>query len=320
MKPNGQTVFFLLMLMLVGLAFFTNEQTEQVEGEKVTSGSSSGYPEYDMIPIELKHKMDSLKAKSYNISYTYWYYFDIEDVNKHYYLEDDELEVVESLPVTNPAVLAMVDEIIQEKPGRDRFSAHHPAMKISPNASKEERENHYKKYWKNRNSPSWVTIQYLFPEDTIDFSKLRVGIVEQIIPPYTNPAALRVVHPYNEVDTLPMPLRGYAYFEDVMEKGLMQYDVFTFYDLKGKVTVEFTVGSSPSPDIVEGFSTHEDSYEAYQADGAFIKVLNNLKVRWKPGKQGNSPVAVRMPLTFQVDGQTIRLEKTPSATNAIADL
>src|SRR5690606_31305455 len=193
----------------------------------------------------------------------------------------------------------------------------HPEMGVNASASREEREAQFKKMREHQNDPSWVWIRYVFPEDTVDFSRLRVAIVEQKIPPYSNPASLSVVRNHDEVDTLPAPIRGYDYFEEVMVKGLMKYDVFTFYDLKGKVTIEFTIGASPSPNIVEGFSTRKDSYEAYQADGAFIKVLNKLKVRWKPGKQGNSPVAVRMPITFQVDGQTIRMVKEP---NVVADL
>jgi hypothetical protein len=311
---KGQVIFILLLLSLIVIAFITLEQSfDRAKGEETAIGSSSGFPEYDLIPEELKQKMDALKAAHYNINYTYCYFFDIEDVNKHYYITDSDMKIVHVLPVTDPQALALVEEKMLDNPGKDIVVAYHPYMMIRATASKEEREKMHKKYREHKDDPSWVQIQYILLEDTVDFSKLRVTIVQQTLPPYTNPNFLRVTHAYDEVDTLPEPIRGYDYFEKVMVKALMEHEVFTFYDLKGNVTVEFTVGHSPSPDLVEGFSTREDNYEAYKADGAFIKALNNLKVRWKPGKQGNSPVAVRIPLTFHVDGQTIRMIKKPIA-------
>ena len=68
---------------------------------------SSGFPEYDLIPAVLKQKMDSLKAAQFNavqlkvaqqnIDYSYWYYFDTEDVNKHYYIDDAGIKIIEEM-------------------------------------------------------------------------------------------------------------------------------------------------------------------------------------------------------------------------------
>lgn len=319
MKPKGQTIFIVLMLSLVVIAFFTNRPSfESAESEKLTSGSSSGYPEYDLIPAELRCKMDSLKVAHYNINYTYWYFFDIEDVNKNYYITDAGMKIIAEMPVTDPQALALVDEKIQNNPGIDVDVTRHPDMVIDASASKEEKEKQFKRMRENKDDPSRVWIRYIFPEDTVDFSKLRVAIMADNFS--RSPMGMFTSEPYapKDLDTLPVPVRGYDYFEELMVKELMQHDVFTFYDLKGEVTVELTVGTTASsPNIVKGFSSSNDSYEAYQADGAFVKALNNLKVWWKPGKVGNSPVRVKMPVTFHVDGQTIKMKKE---SNAVADL
>ena len=316
---KGQVVFIMLLLSLIVIAIITIERLmDRSKGEEMASAGPSGFLDYDLLPEELKQKMDALKAAHYNINYAYWYFFDIDDVNKHYYITDAGMEVIYALPVTHLEALALVDEKMQNNSGKDVVAVYHPDLMINPSASKEEREKQFKKMREHKDDPSRVWIRYIFPEDTADFSRLRVAIVADNLSYHALSMYESEAYGPEEVDTLPVPARGYDYFEKVMVKELMKHDVFTFYNLKGEVTVEFTVGgTASSPNIVKGFSSDKDTYEAYKADGAFIKAFNNLKVRWKPGKVGNALVRVKMPLTFLVNGQTISMAKE---LNAVADL
>lgn len=326
MMNKGQAIFIVLMLSLIVIAFFTIEPFFiGSKGESTTHAEridSTDFPEYGLIPAALKEKMQALKAAHFNINYTYWYYFDVEDVNKHYYITDGGIKIIEDMPVNDPLALALVEGKMLDNPGKDMAIAQHPDMIMNPSASKEEREKKMKRFRAHQDNPGLypqlTSIRYIFPADTANFSKLRVAIMAEDLSYHSMSMYQSEPYAYEAVDSLPVPVRGYVYFEKVMAKELMEHDVFTFYDLKGEVTVEFTVGSTASsPNIVEGFSTREDSYKAYQADGAFIKALNKLKVRWKPGKKGKAPVQVKIPLTFQVNGQKIKLLNQPPA---LADL
>ena len=125
-----------LLLLLIVLAIIILEQPwENPKGEEATSHAQSGFPDYDLIPEELRQKMVALKAAHHNINYRYWYFFDREDVNKHYYITDAGMKVVQALPVTDPQALALVDEKMQSNPGKDMVVAYHPFMMTSATAS-----------------------------------------------------------------------------------------------------------------------------------------------------------------------------------------
>ncbi len=329
MLGKKQIIFFgfLLLLLVVSYLAVVNPFGQSETDSAISSEStrSSGFPEYDLIPETLKQKMVSLKAAHHNIHYSFWYYFDTDDVNQHYYITDAGMKIMAEMPVTNPQALDLVGAKRQENPGSDVVVAQHPDMMHTPSDTKEEREKRLKKFRAHqadpRKYPELVWIRFIFTEDSVDYSKLKIAIINDSFS--RSARAMYDKEPSNleDVDQLPVPVRGYDYFEKIMVKELMKNDVFTFYDLKGEVTVAFTVGNAAaSPNIVKGFSSGSDSYEAYKADGAFIKVLNKLKVQWQPARKGSTPVRVTMPLTFKIDGQNIQLLNKPDTAGTMAGL
>ncbi len=307
MNRLGLLIFIPLILLMLGI--FVHNQTSdngQAPAPREVQAEASEYPEYDLIPEALKREMALLKSVRPNPNYFFCYYFDIEDVNNNYLIVDANVKILYTLPVTQPEVLASVKDKIRDNQGKIMFADVHPDLKINPSSKRSETQ--IKRIKENFNNPGWSWIQYIIPVNNLDFSKLKIAIIGQTLSAYPGASVGPEVFKPEEVDTLPAPIRGYAYFEKLMIAELKKFDVFTFYDLKGKVVVEFTAGApSLSPNVLEGFSTSTDRYEAYQADGAFIKALNQCKVHWKTGVRKGKPVRVRIPLTFLVDGQNISL-------------
>ncbi len=147
-------------------------------------------------------------------------------------------------------------------------------------------------------------ISYVLPEDSADFSQLRVAIVEDSVAHsserYMGPDDLTVYNP-NEVDHPPEPVRGIDYFREVIMNEIRSAEVFTLFDT-GTVEVEFNVWghTTHAPNLVRGFSTHHDTHEAYQADGEFIKAINDARVWWHNAQKAGQPVRSKMRVTFDI--------------------
>ncbi|MEM6841885.1 MAG: hypothetical protein AAF632_06645 [Bacteroidota bacterium] len=257
------------------------------------SNSSTGFLDYDLLPGELKQRMEELVKNDSAHNYFFYYFFETDDINRHYFLDDDPTNMIlMSQPVTNSEALHLVEERLLGVTGFNR--AEHPD------------------YWENARSgdkEKWdfhrQAVNYVSSEYEADFRQLRVGIIKDTVNYF-------VVHEnemahdtktYNltEVDISPKPIRGENYFHNALKKYLKdQLVYFQFYDMAGAVLAEFTVGGKAgSPQVVEGFSTREtERDEAYKLDGLIVKALNNLKVRWESGQKDGKPVNTRVAMQF----------------------
>ena len=223
--------------------------------------------------------------------YFFYYFFETDDINRHYFLDDDPMNMIfESQPVTNQEALELVEERLLENQRWGHSLIQHPNYWENMQDRETARKTHYQQI-----------VGYVFPEYEADFRQLRVGIMVDT----ANYMAVReneIIHDtktyhLTEVDTPPRPIRGEVYFHEAIRKYLKnQLVYFQFYDMTGVVKTEFTVGGkASSPQIIEGFSTREtERDEAYKLDGLIVKALNNLKVRWKSGKRGGKSVNARV--------------------------
>lgn len=232
--------------------------------------------EDDPIPEAMKKLQQQLSREEPSSTFAYYYFVDQEDINTHFYIEDADMEILKAEKVVHPVALYIYDSM---------------RMKNSDKAMIDS----YDQTTKQR------TV-YIFPnEDTIDYSSLKIALTKQTLPKFKHPPALSEVYALEEIDSLPSPIRGWEYFQQVILQEIKKNEVFDFYQLKGEVIVEFTVGSgSASPKIVKGFSTKSNKYEAYKADGAFLKAINRTKIRWKPAILDGKPVPVRMKTSFNI--------------------
>jgi len=263
--------------------------------------SSTGFLDYDLLPNELKLRMEELQASDTPRHYSFYYFFETDDINRHYYLDDDPMNtILESQSVTNQEALELVEERLLESKGRGFNRAEHP------------------NFWENMRNRELApkiyhqqVVNYILPEYEADFRQLRVGIMVDTAN-YMEAHENEIIHDtktyhLTEVDVPPRPIRGEAYFHDAVRKYLKEQLVyFQFYDMTGVVKAEFTVGGkASSPQIIEGFSTREtERDEAYKLDGLIVKALNNLKVRWKSGERDGKSVNTRVTMNvhFSFDG------------------
>ena len=72
--------------------FFVKKLTEQ---EAVISKAfpNPGFADYDLLPGELKQRMEELIKNDTTHRYSFYYFFKTDDINRHYYLDDLGLEV-----------------------------------------------------------------------------------------------------------------------------------------------------------------------------------------------------------------------------------
>ncbi len=296
-KPIIVIPIMLLLAFLV-LPMFNQEGKPRIKQASVTAEKfpNTGFPDYDLLPNELKQRMEELVKEDTVNRYSFCYFFEIDDINHHYYLDDDENNsILTAQVVDNPEALAYIDDKILDTKFRSYEVAHHP---------------NYQDFMTNRNFKKFYTLQvhYIYSEEEADFRQLRVGIIK-----HTNPFAFFPdldspdTHTYHlyEVDTPPTPKRGMEYFKKVVQKSLdevleRQLAFFNYYDVKEMVKAEFPIGNkADSPQIIEGFSTREsDRDEAYKLDGIVVFALNDPKVRWKAAIKNGKPVDVRVGMTF----------------------
>ncbi|WPP48881.1 hypothetical protein [Catalinimonas niigatensis] len=291
----------IIPLMLL-LAFFIFPLMHEEEKPKVKRASlksesfpNTGFPDYDLLPDNLKQRMEKLVKEDTMHRYSFYYFFEVDDVNRHFYLDDDPMNaMVTSQQVYGQDALALVDERVMEDDGRGFHRKEHPQYwEWIQSNHKKERLSHQK------------IIHYVFPEGEADFRKLRVGIFKDTID-YFRIHENELNHDIKtytlkEVDTPPSPVRGTAYFHKVLRKYLEDKLLyFNFYDMEGEVKAEFTIGGkADSPQIVEGFSTREsDRDEAYKLDGLIVKALNDPKVRWNSGVKDGKNVNTRVGMSF----------------------
>ncbi|WKN44326.1 hypothetical protein [Tunicatimonas pelagia] len=297
--PIALLLAFLLLPLLD-----KNPQPKTKQASLVSETSSNtGFLDYDLLPEELKQRMEELVERDSVHSYFFYYFFETEDINRHYFLDDDPTNMIlEAQPVTNSEVLELVDERLTETRGRGFSRAYHPSYWEELRSGKVSHEN-----W------GWSPVTYIASEYEADFRQLRVGIIRDTLhyfEVHENEIAYDT-KTYNllEVDTPPHPVRGTEYFHNAIRKYLKdQLVYFQFYDMVGAVKAEFTIGGkASSPQIIEGFSTREtERDEAYKLDGLIVKALNNLKVHWKSGQRNeknvNTRVAMNVHFSFDETG------------------
>ena len=281
--PLGLLVAFLI------LPFFgsKDDDSKQKPTTLARKSEKTGFLDYNLLPEKLKQRMQELLRQDSVNHYRFYYFFEVDDINHRYYLTDDERkQVVENMAVTNEEVLALVEEKLLNDQAK--------GVSVSFDT------NFYRQRVRSRDDFVKVTVSYILPEYEADFRQLRVGIVKEGIPLAlsdtfeTNTTSLR------EVTVAPQPVRGIKYFHEVLQKSLRESLVYyQFYDLQGVVKARFTVGGqATSPQIIEGFSTREDSYEAYRLDGLVVKALNSPKIHWHYAYQNNRVVNVRVGMDF----------------------
>jgi len=292
----------IIPLLLLG-AFLLLPLLHQEQKAKRTKTASSveefpltGFPDYDLIPEELKKRMLEV-SKDSTFDYRFYYYFDMEDINMHYFIHDNpEHELIESQPVKQQALLQLVNQRIEEHYGYSVFEKSHPDY---------QRMVRDRQLILNYRYP--LSIQYVLPEKEADLRKLRIGIFKSWAFYRAQKSKNTVdgqTHTLANVDDIPKPTRGWEYFHQVLKKdmeGKLSY--FNFYDMKGEVKAEFTIGfKASSPQIIEGFSTrYANRDEAHKLDGLIVKVLNEVKVRFQLATKGQQLVNTRVGISFFFD-------------------
>ena len=286
--------YILLLGIIMGLVGCEREsETKVTVPEKAYA--TTGFADYDWLPEKLKHTMDHLARTHTDRHFNFYYYFTVDDINRHFYMIDPGLEVVTEMLVTHEEVLNLIDDKLYDV--ETRKGGIYVAWDTT-NYWRQDRQNVEKSpYYENY-------IFYVLPKDSADFSQLRVAIVEdttlQNPDKYFGPPDLTVYTP-KEIDTPPHPVRGMEYFRKAIIDEVQSAEVFTLYDT-GTVEVAFTVWGhrTHSPNLVRGFSTRSDTHEAYQADGEFIKAINDAKVWWHDARKDGKPVRSKMRMTFDV--------------------
>jgi len=296
---DNPIMFIPLALLLAFLVFPLLEKKPKRPTKQASVASeqfpSTGFPDYDLLPVEIKQRMEELKKEDALHQYYFYYFFETDDINRHYYLDDDPMNTIfEAQLVTNPEALELVEERLIEAEEKGVIRAEHPNIWENIRDRETARRIYHQQI-----------VNYVFPEYEADFRQLRVGILGDTI----NYLKLREdeivvdskTYHLSEVDTQPQPVRGEDYFHDALRKYLKEQLVyFQFYDMSGVVHAEFTVGGkASSPQIIEGFSTRETNRdEAYKLDGLIVKALNNLKVRWNSGRKNERNVNTRVAMQF----------------------
>ena len=294
-----------LLLAFLLLPFLGTQEKQPIAQANIkpNSSSSTGFLDYDLLSERIKQRMEELSKNDTLHRYSFYYFFETDDINRHYYLDDNPQNmIVEAQVVENPEALKLVDERLIEGNKSGFGMEYHPEYWENARAGRMTRASFQKQ-----------VVYYVFPEYEADFRDLRVGIVKDTSYSY-------VVHPdeerpdsktyaMDEVDIPPSPLRGEAYLYNVVSKYLNdQLVYFQFYDMEGVIKTEFTVGGkASSPQIVEGFSTRESERdEAFKLDGLIVKALNDLKVRWVPGwkngKRVNTRIGMDVYFAFDEEG------------------
>lgn len=301
----------LVPLLLLGAFFLLpllhSDKNGQVKEASLTEEDfpSTGFPDYDLLPTELKKRMEELVQGDSLHLYHFAYFFEVDDINRHYYLEDNpENLIVTSMPVEQKETLALVDERLAEN--RNGFSIRFHPENWRINSTKEAREI--------RKTAYRMQVLYIFPEEEADFRDLRVGILKDTVHTLVVRSRERPdsnTYRYQDVDTPPVPVRGMDYFHNVLREYLEEELVyFSFYEMEGEIRAEFTVGTkvTSSPQVAEGFSSrYPEQDEAYKLDGLIVKALNEPKVRWqralKNGKKVNTRVSMTFTFAFDEEGK-----------------
>ena len=293
-----------ITILLLG-AFFVLPLLDDKEETKIKEAPTAkdkfpttGFPDYDLLPAELKQRMEELMQEDSSYRYQFAYYFEVDDINRHFYLDDDpKSTIVAAMPVKSHKTLALVEERMQG--ALNRRGGHW--MEVSDEIMNIKGAKEARKVNKTRHQ-MWV--EYIFTTGEVDFTKLRAAIFKDTIHRIGHrPREIPDTQTYRaqSVDQFPAPVRGMAYLHDALQDYFKEELVyFKFYDMEGDIKAEFTVGRhASSPQIIEGFSTREtDRDEAYKLDGLIVKSLNNLKVRWQPGLKDGKEVNTRIGMTF----------------------
>jgi len=296
-------LLLLAAFLILPLLDEEKKPTTKYASAAVSKFPATGFPDYDLLPEELKQRMEELVKEDTLHRYSFSYFFEVDDINRHYYLDDNPGNIiVTSVPVTKQETLMLVDERLERTQYGFRIEFHPDAWKrVSPEEAK-----------MLRNTAHRRQVEYVFPEEEADFRQLRVGILKDTLHTFFQRGDRErpdtETYSLQEVDQTPVPVRGWQYFHDVLRKSLKdKFVYFNFYDMEGEVTAEFSIGSkASSPQIIEGFSTREtDRDEAYKLDGLIVKALNSPKVRWRSGTKNGKPVNTRVAMRFHFsyDGQ-----------------
>lgn len=282
----------ILMPLLLLLAFLIFPLMHEEKKPKVKQASvvpekfpSTSFPDYDLLPENLKQRMEEMVKKDTMHSYSFYYFFEVDDVNRHFYITDAQHEILNAMPVTNPEVFELVDEKIAQDKGKGH------AVSIE------------EKFFRQQKTAHKGIVSYVLPEDKaqIDFNKLQVGILKMHLPYYLSDLhdLAQDTHTYklSEVDQPPVPIRGLVYFKKVVMDEIKNKASFIYDDLKGEVVVEFTIGHKAiSPQFVKDFA--DSTYEAYRAGGIILRAINDSKVHWKSGIKNGKHVNTRVGMSF----------------------
>ncbi|MEQ9438340.1 MAG: hypothetical protein RIG62_04800 [Cyclobacteriaceae bacterium] len=279
-----------LLAALLAVPFLGSE--ESAPERKVTGAASksdkTGFIDYDILPEALKQQMRELLQQDSTNHYGFYYFFEVDDINHRYYLTDDvQKEVVVDLEVSSEAAFSLVEEkLANDQP---------KGLSVSFDTS------FYNHRVRSEEDFVKASVVYILPEYEADFRQLRVGIIKEKMPLVHSDTFKTETTSLQDVTAAPQPVRGIAYFHEVLRKQLQKDLIYyEFYKLEGTVKAAFTVGGkATSPQIIEGFSTREETYEAYRLDGLVVKALNNPKVHWQYARYHDQLVNVRVGMDFQ---------------------
>ena len=283
------------MLVLVGLGSCeSKEGVNTAASSSETAGPTTDFVHYDWLPQSLKDTMKHLAYAHTDRHFNFYYYFTVDDINRHFFLEDAGLAVIAERPVVNEEALRFLDEQLYDPQARKWGEYHAWDTTDWQNGSRQ--ENRWSYFQRN--------IFYILPQEEADFTQLRVAIMEDTTLKRRNEIRVPAdpqVYPSSEVDQPAAPMRGMAYFRQAIEHDVQSAEAFILYDT-GTVEVTFEVwgGRARSPNLVRGLSTRHDTHAAYQADGEFIKAINNAKVWWRDARRDGRPVASTVRLTFDI--------------------
>jgi hypothetical protein len=324
MRLIKEKPIILVPLLLLG-AFFLLPLLDTAKSSKTKQASvareefpATGFPDYDLLPAELKRRMEELVKEDTLHMYHFAYFFEVDDINRHYFLDDNpQNTIVSSMPVENKETLSLVDDRLEGNRHGFRMEFHPEDMEIR--SAKEAR--------KIRKIVHRRRVEYVFPIEEADFRELRVGIFKDTLRrSYVDDREMpdTKTYRYQDVDHVPVPVRGISYFHDVIQAYLEEKLLyFSFYDMEGDITAEFTIGTKAgSPQVVDGFSSrYPEQDEAYKLDGLIVKALNEPKVRWqralKNGKKVNTRVSMTFNFAFDEEGNlNLNMSELNPATKA----
>ena len=289
MRKRGYIALLVGLLGLAGCERDTKVSTAPSPSE--TAYPITGFDDYDWLPDELKHAADHLVRMNPNHLYRFHYYFDTDDINRHFYIDDPGL-IITQMPVTNEHALERIDDQLHRVEARKRgvYVAHDTVDR----RGKEQKDAP----WQEHKS----LVFYVLPKNSADFSGLRIALVRDTISESATQYVLNdpTVYDMNEVDTPPRPIRGLEYFKKAVIGTVRSAALFVPYDT-GTVEVEFIVSrTTDSPNIIRGFSSQDSTYEAYQVDGEILKAIQHAKVWWRMARKDGQPVRTRMRMSFDI--------------------